>query len=295
MTEIDASAHLDEGKIEKEKSLFVISPIGGAGTDERKHADLFFNAIVKPVVARLGYQPIRADQVDKPGIITDHIITSVVDSVVCIVDLSFLNPNVLYELGIRHYVGLPTIHMASKGTALPFDNVGARTIFFDLMDWESQEQARKSLHRSLLEVEKEGYEVSNPVTHAKAMRDIVRSDDPEDQIVFDLMRRVESLENSNHIKNINNKSKGLRYSIDENRLSIDISSANSEISSGIESIVENISPGGLIDFDYLRHVVNNYGFPLDIKHFVSFNAGRDEVRVYIDEDDLILIVGNYDF
>ena len=38
-----------------------------------------------------------------------------------VADFTDLNPNALYELGIRHSTLKPVIHIAKAGTALPFD------------------------------------------------------------------------------------------------------------------------------------------------------------------------------
>jgi hypothetical protein len=53
--------------------------------------------------------------------IDSQIITSLLDAELVIADLSFLNPNAFYEIGIRHMVQKPIIHMFIEGTDLPFD------------------------------------------------------------------------------------------------------------------------------------------------------------------------------
>jgi hypothetical protein len=79
----------------------VISPIGAAGSDERKHADMTLNSIIRPALSDSGtiFDVKRGDESAKIGIIADHLIVEILESDLIVADLSFLNPNVFYELG----------------------------------------------------------------------------------------------------------------------------------------------------------------------------------------------------
>lgn len=59
-------------------------------------------------------------------------------------DLSTLNPNVLFELGVRTSLNLPVALIAEKGTSLPFDTSGINTHFYDphLNIWETESEVR---------------------------------------------------------------------------------------------------------------------------------------------------------
>jgi hypothetical protein len=138
------------GQDAKKPLCFVIGPIGKDGTPERKHADLLLHSVIKDVleVEEFGYHVKRADEDVDPGMIGDRVVTDIIHADLVIADLTDLNPNAFYELGIRHSTEEPTIHMAKAGTVLPFDNVSHRTIFVDLTDWQSILQARARLAES---------------------------------------------------------------------------------------------------------------------------------------------------
>lgn len=76
----------------------------------------------------------RADQIDKPGTITKQIIEYIYKSKLVIADLSYHNPNVFYELALRHAFRLPTVQLIRKSDRIPFDLNQIRTIIIDTTD-----------------------------------------------------------------------------------------------------------------------------------------------------------------
>jgi len=84
------------------KKCFVICPIDLDGSEVRRRSDQWIRHILTPVLDEVGYQSFRADQMPRPGVITTQIITELVEAPLVIADLSPANPNVLYELAVRH-------------------------------------------------------------------------------------------------------------------------------------------------------------------------------------------------
>jgi hypothetical protein len=107
---------------------FYISPIGVPDSEHRMHADLFLGSIIEPAMEELGLTVIRADQIGKPGMITSQVLEHVLKSRLVIADLSFHNPNVFYELSLRHASRLPTVQVIREADPLPFDLDQFRTI-----------------------------------------------------------------------------------------------------------------------------------------------------------------------
>jgi hypothetical protein len=174
------------------KRCFVISPIGAAGSPERKHADMTHHAIIRPALAECGitFDVKRADDSAEIGMVTDHIITEILESDLIVADLSFLNPNVFYELGIAHSAEKPVIHIAHRETKLPFDNIGMRAVMFDLSDWDSHLDAKTQIGEAARNALTQGSAISNPVTHARGWKKLKASADSEQAIVANLVEDV---------------------------------------------------------------------------------------------------------
>lgn len=117
-----------------ESTCFYVTPIGEDGSEERRHSDLFLGSIVEPALEQFHLKVIRADAIDKPGTITRQIIEYLLKSRLVIADLSFHNPNVFYELALRHAMRLPVVQVIRSADRIPFDLNQVRTIRIDTGD-----------------------------------------------------------------------------------------------------------------------------------------------------------------
>jgi hypothetical protein len=127
------SAH-PRAALDWSKICFIITPIGSDTSDERRHADMMLKHLLGPVADQFSLQIVRADKIEKSGLITQQIFEHLAKARLCITDLSFNNPNVFYELGVRHVCKLPTIQIIRKGDKIPFDVSQGRTIVIDTSD-----------------------------------------------------------------------------------------------------------------------------------------------------------------
>jgi hypothetical protein len=119
---------------EFETTCFYVTPIDEEASEERRHSDLFLGNIVEPALQPFSLKVIRADAIDKPVMITRQVIEYLLRSRLVIADLSFHNPNVFYELAIRHAARLPVVQIIRAGDRLPFDVHQMRTIVIDNRD-----------------------------------------------------------------------------------------------------------------------------------------------------------------
>lgn len=122
--------------VESQLSCFVISPIGNKnaeiGTPAREiweNSIQTWEEVIHPACLGVGLTAIRADQINEVGEITDQIFRYLRDSHVVIADLTGANPNVMYELGLRHTTGRLTLQIGEIDR-LPFDITTIRTIMF---------------------------------------------------------------------------------------------------------------------------------------------------------------------
>lgn len=152
-----------------ESNCFIICPIGSENSDERKHSDKLLNHVFKPVLDANQYNTIRADQVAKVGLITTQIINLILDSELVIADLTDQNPNVFYELALRHATNKPYIQVITKGQKIPFDLSGIRTIEIDVKDLDDVARAKKEIEDQILEMEN-GHIPDSPVTIATSTK-----------------------------------------------------------------------------------------------------------------------------
>ncbi len=102
-------------------------PIRALGTYDHEHFEAIFET-VRDLVEAMGMECIRADESLLPGNISKVIIQQLAESDLVITDLSDLNPNVFYELGLRHT-------FRRNGTILMMDRSRSAEIPFDLSQY----------------------------------------------------------------------------------------------------------------------------------------------------------------
>lgn len=113
---------------------FYISPIGADDSLQRKHADFFMEYVIEPALKEFNLKLVRADQIGKPGMIGKQVLEHILKAKLVIADLSFHNPNVFYELCLRHASRLPTVQLIRENDRIPFDIDQYRTVKVDTED-----------------------------------------------------------------------------------------------------------------------------------------------------------------
>lgn len=138
----------------QEKPLcFVISQIGAENSPEREGADKVLRHVIeKPLGSR--YRVERADEIGKPGLITVQVIQRLASAELVVADLTGGNPNVYYELALRHYFAKPVVHIIQRGQKAPFDVSPMRYVEFDLGDPDALDTAREELLSHVVAMEK---------------------------------------------------------------------------------------------------------------------------------------------
>lgn len=93
--------------------------------------DTIYRTVIKPKTQALGFEVVRIDEVNQPGIIFQDIQRKIEDAKVVIAEITAPNQNVYYEVGYAHALNKPTIFLAQRGKDLPFDIRSYRVIFYE--------------------------------------------------------------------------------------------------------------------------------------------------------------------
>jgi hypothetical protein len=127
------------------RRCFVIMPFGKKldEADVEVDFDEVYEKFIKPTVENAGLKCIRCDEVDEAGNIHKRMFQLIWQSDVAIADVSIPNPNVFYELGIRHALRKAvTIIIRNKNSNLPFNIINMNAVEYDFVDGKGDENAR---------------------------------------------------------------------------------------------------------------------------------------------------------
>ena len=112
---------------------FVLMPFGKKmdAAGRVTNFDSVYEKIIAPAVTRAGLEPIRADEEKIGGTIHKPMFERLMLCHYAVADITGANPNVFYELGIRHAMRpRSTVIVFAEGTVLPFDIALVRGISY---------------------------------------------------------------------------------------------------------------------------------------------------------------------
>lgn len=192
------SSENNQPAVAEKKWCFVISPIGDPGTDINKRANDVLDYIIIPAAKACGYEREmvkRADKMEEPGIISSQVVASVVNAPLVIADLTGHNPNVFYELALRHAIKKPIVQIIHRSDRLPFDVNQQRTIFYDHQDLRlTNETTIPAITAQINAVESNPDLVDNPITVAMDLQALRESGDVNQEMVATLYSTVANLQ-----------------------------------------------------------------------------------------------------
>ncbi|MGH6748161.1 MAG: TRAFs-binding domain-containing protein, partial [Methyloceanibacter sp.] len=112
---------------------FVLMPFGKKldAAGRVTNFDAVYEKVIAPAVASAGLEPIRADEEKIGGAIHKPMFERLMLCHYAVADITGANPNVFYELGIRHAMRpRSTVIVFAEGTVLPFDIALVRGIAY---------------------------------------------------------------------------------------------------------------------------------------------------------------------
>lgn len=148
-------------------TCFVIMPIGTQQIGEHifteEELKKKYDYIIKEAIKKSNpsLQVLRADEELNPGSISNDIFTKLMHSKYVIADITYPNPNVFYELGIRHAVKPCTILIREKvDFCVPFDISHLRYIEYS-QESDGMEKLAQQLKKQFDYYEKNPYKPDN--------------------------------------------------------------------------------------------------------------------------------------
>src|SRR5689334_25440374 len=111
---------------------FVAMPFG---TKEKIDFNKVYSEYIKPALEGAGFEVFRADEEMRAGEIRTDMFQELLLADLVIADLSIDNPNVWYEMGVRHALrSRGIVQIKSKRDYMPFDVYTDRTLSYHIKE-----------------------------------------------------------------------------------------------------------------------------------------------------------------
>lgn len=220
-------------KGDKGKVCFVIAPIGEEGSEIRRRSDQVLKHIISPAAKDCGYETIRADKISEPGMITSQVIQHLLDDPLVIADLTGRNPNVFYELAVRHAIRKPIVQIIQTGEPIPFDVAQSRTILVDHRDLDSAAHCRDELAKQIRKVELDPIDVDTPISVAIDIQSLRQSENPLEKWSAEIMGMLQDIRS-----NVRGLGQGSRHSITNSAMLNDAMDTFDHLASMLDSMEE---------------------------------------------------------
>lgn len=186
-----------------EKELcFIITPIGEDNAPIRRHIDGIIDAAIIPALGEK-YDVKAAHHTKHPGTITKQVIEAIYNAKLVIANLTERNPNVMYELALRHAIGKPAIMIVERGTPIPSDIIMQRTIPY-YNDAKGVLELQEELKNAESEIDFEAksgpiFEVLGDITRdTNMLKEAAESKAGSQEPLAYIMQRLDRIESSLH-------------------------------------------------------------------------------------------------
>ncbi len=173
-------------------TCFIIAPLGESNSETRRRTDGLIDSVLRPVLIEEGFEVIAPHEISTPGSITKQVIQYLLNCELVVANLTDLNPNVMYELAVRHAKRLPVVCVCEQGTKLPFDISTERTLFY-----ENDMAGVESLKPQFLKTVREALEDKNPDNpiYRVISESIIQNDIPAGSAESYVLKRLDEISN----------------------------------------------------------------------------------------------------
>ena len=175
-----------EGVREFLDTCFVLMPFG-------EWFDRYYKEIYAPAIKEAGFEPLRADSLFNSGSVIEQIWQQIRKAKALLADLTGKNPNVFYELAVRHAVRKPVIHLLEIGQEIPFDVANVRAVQYSLDDPDALEAGRGDLQRKAEAIGRTDRPSSNPISAARDLQLLRTSGEPRLELEGEILSAIADL------------------------------------------------------------------------------------------------------
>lgn len=191
----------ENNKNETEKICFVIMPISDHPNYPKGHFTNIYEQVFKPAIEEAGFISKRVDEDKISSDIMTKILEGVTKSEMAICDLSSRNPNVMYELGLRHAYGKPVVLICDNKTERIFDVAGINTVTYKSERlYEDVIEARNDVKEAIISTEKNPHSILNFAKIQAAELHTSENIDDNDYLkimLMSIMNEIEGIKQAN--------------------------------------------------------------------------------------------------
>jgi len=130
------------------QKCFVIMPFGKKTDLDGKPIDFdyVYENLIKAAVEEVGLECTRCDEIIDTGSIHFKMFHGIFDADVAVVDITSLNANVFYELGIRHALNkFVTLVIRKAGSPIPFNINGLTSVEYKIDSKDSIKESKETI------------------------------------------------------------------------------------------------------------------------------------------------------
>lgn len=144
------------------RKCFVIMPFSKTTSCTKKEWTGIFKGIIKPAIEQSGLNYECERSIAQRENIIKGILESLNTANIVIADLTDSNPNVFYELGVRHTLTNRTVLIAQDKKHIPFDLEAYPTTFYS-KNLTDIDEFKEAIKKTLEDIEKNPERPDNPV------------------------------------------------------------------------------------------------------------------------------------
>jgi hypothetical protein len=173
-------------------------PFSGRTTTSQGLApwDELYRDHIKPVVEASGLRCFRADEIVRPGSVIADVVEAVASAFLVVAEMTGQNPNVFYELGVRHALSKRTLLLSQTADDIPFDLRDNRTIIYSFTP-RGAKQLEDVLRQAITTVIASPDHCDNPVQSFLRARGDVKSEIVEAKGALDVRENIAVLRRQN--------------------------------------------------------------------------------------------------